>query len=120
MSATLVDITKLTSNILSCISRGLGFTIIIFLTTQYFKPKSNHRSAYYVILNIGYAMDFILFLNWVIPLPTDVYMFTLVTLEWYTVYFTTIWNVVLCLNRCTALAFLIKYDRVSYQKYLFC
>lgn len=113
----LVEATKIISNIFSCISRGIMATVIIFLTIQYFKKSSKHKSAYYVILNVGYIIDIILFINWLIPFSTNTYFFTLITFEWYTIYFATIWNVVLCLNRCTALVFLVRYEKVSYFRH---
>ena len=113
MDPSIIAAIKLGSNIFSCTSRALETLIVIFLCAQYFKTKSNYKSAYFVILNLGYMADLVLFINWVIPLNINVYYFTLVVFEWYITYFITIWNVILCINRCTALVFIVKYEKVS-------
>ena len=95
------------------ICRIMELSIIIFFTTQYFKAKSTYKSAYYVILNIGYLEDFIVFLNAIVPINSELFSFTNIIHIWHNTYFMVIWNAVLCMNRCTALTFPLKHDKVS-------
>lgn len=114
----LTEIIKISSSIVQCSSQGLECLLVIFLTSQYLKKKSNFKSSYFVILNIGYIFDVILFITWLlsftpfISFNSTFYSFFMSMQEWYIMFFITIWNVILCLNRCTALIFYFKYDKV--------
>ena len=108
-----VGIIKLSSNIIACSSRALEFLVVVFLTSQYLKTQSNYKSAYFVILNVGYIADLTILLNWVLPLSTEIYNFSMILHTWHNTYFVTAWNAILCFNRCTALAFAGKHDKVG-------
>lgn len=111
------EVLKYVNHTLSCSSRFLEFLLVVFLVTQYFKPNSKFKSAYFLILLIGYFTDLLMFVHWIwsviFPIEQQFYLYTIVFHEWHNTYFLSIWNAVLCCNRCTALAFPIKHEKVK-------
>uniref|UniRef100_A0A914PMA8 Uncharacterized protein n=1 Tax=Panagrolaimus davidi TaxID=227884 RepID=A0A914PMA8_9BILA len=99
-----LQILHLIAEIISYFTRSLELLIVIFLTIKLFKCDSHFKDAYYVILNIGYIFDLIKFINQIIH-DKDTYLMRMVIHGWYSTYFLTLWNAILCCNRCTALAF---------------
>ena len=112
-----LEIFKYASNIISFLTRVPELAIAIFLTSQLVKPNSNYKSAYFVILNIGYIEDLINFLIWCLQwcpwLGTAQWNITSILFQWHNIFFIIVWNAILVFNRCTALAFSLKHERVS-------
>ena len=109
-----LKVIHLIAEIISYFTRTWEFFIVIFLTIRFLKCDHHFKDGYYIILNIGYIFDLIKFANQLYVSDDGAYLMRMVIHGWYSTYFLTLWNVILCCNRCTALSFPRLHPRVSF------
>jgi hypothetical protein len=94
----------------------LEITVIIFFIVNFFIKKSTFRQPYFIIYTMGCIVDanpkLQTFINQYIFFGNKVYMLVVPTLNWYNANFITLCNLVLALNRFSAIVFPLHFSRI--------